>query len=127
MYLTIKDDQTRIQAVMFASDNRYLKFRPEDGMHVLIKGEVGVFEPYGQYQLYIRHMEPDGIGSLYLAFEQLKEKLQEQGYFDKSHKKRSEEHTSELQSRFDLVCRLLLEKKNLIERHALENQGDRVR
>ncbi len=87
MYLTIKDDQTRIQAVMFKGNNRFLKFTPEDGMHVLIRGEVGVFEPYGQYQLYIQQMEPDGIGSLYLAFEQLKEKLRKQGYFAPEHKR----------------------------------------
>lgn len=87
MYLTIKDDNSRIQSVMFAGNNRQLKFTPENGMNVLIKGEINVFEPYGQYQLYIQQMEPDGIGSLYLAFEQLKEKLHKQGYFDDSHKK----------------------------------------
>src|SRR5699024_6314893 len=87
MYLTIKDDHARIQAVMFAGNNRRLKFRPENGMNVLIRGEIGVFEQFGQYQLYIRQMEPDGIGSLYLAFEQLKEKLHKQGYFDKTHKR----------------------------------------
>ncbi|WP_174613765.1 exodeoxyribonuclease VII large subunit [Virgibacillus ihumii] len=87
MYLTIKDDNSRIQSVMFAGNNRRLKFTPENGMNVLIKGEIGVFEPYGQYQLYIQQMEPDGIGSLYLAFEQLKEKLNKLGYFDKDHKK----------------------------------------
>ncbi|MFB4166428.1 exodeoxyribonuclease VII large subunit [Virgibacillus sp. JSM 102003] len=87
MYLTVKDDNSRVQAVMFAGNNRMLKFTPENGMNVLVKGEIGVFEPYGQYQLYIKQMEPDGIGSLYLAFEQLKEKLHKQGYFDKSHKK----------------------------------------
>ncbi|MFC4558769.1 exodeoxyribonuclease VII large subunit [Virgibacillus kekensis] len=87
MYLTIKDDNTRIQSVMFAGNNRSLKFSPENGMKVLIKGEIGVFEPHGQYQLYIQQMEPDGIGSLHLAFEQLKEKLNKQGYFDKGIKK----------------------------------------
>lgn len=87
MYLTIKDDQTRIQAVMFAGNNRFLKFTPENGMHVFIKGEVGVFEPYGQYQLYIQQMEPDGIGALYLAYEQLKDKLEKLGYFSKERKK----------------------------------------
>lgn len=87
MYLTIKDDQTRIQAVMFAGNNRSLKFRPENGMNVLIAGEVSIFEPFGQYQLYIQQMEPDGIGSLYLAFEQLKDKLYQQGYFEENHKK----------------------------------------
>lgn len=87
MYLTIKDDNSRIQSVMFAGNNRRLKFTPENGMNVLIKGEIGVFEPYGQYQLYIQQMEPDGIGSLYLAFEQLKEKLNKLGYFNKEYKK----------------------------------------
>lgn len=85
-YLTIKDDHSRIQAVMFQGDNRHLKFTPENGMQVLIKGNISVFEPYGQYQLYIRSMEPDGIGALYLAYEQLKEKLQRAGYFDQQHK-----------------------------------------
>ncbi|MFD1039181.1 exodeoxyribonuclease VII large subunit [Virgibacillus byunsanensis] len=87
MYLTIKDDQSRIQAVMFVGKNRFLTFTPENGMNVLIQGEIGVFEPYGQYQLYIQQMEPDGIGALYLAFEQLKEKLHKQGYFEETHKK----------------------------------------
>ncbi len=87
MYLTIKDDQSRLQSVMFAGNNRSLKFTPENGMKVLIKGEISVFEAFGQYQLYIQQMEPDGIGSLYLAFEQLKEKLHKQGYFSESHKK----------------------------------------
>ncbi|WP_010530944.1 exodeoxyribonuclease VII large subunit [Lentibacillus jeotgali] len=87
MYLTVKDDRARIQAVMFAGNNRRLKFRPENGMNVLIRGEIGVFEQFGQYQLYVQQMEPDGIGSLYLAFEQLKEKLHKQGYFNEEHKK----------------------------------------
>ncbi|MGX4669550.1 exodeoxyribonuclease VII large subunit [Cerasibacillus sp. JNUCC 74] len=87
MYLTIKDDRSRIQAVMFAGNNRSLKFTPENGMNVLIKGEVSVFEVYGQYQLYIQHMEPDGIGALYVAYEQLKEKLQKKGFFDQAYKK----------------------------------------
>lgn len=87
MYLTIKDDQARINAVMFAGNNRFLKFKPEDGMKVLIRGEISVFEATGQYQLYIQQMEPDGIGSLYLAFEQLKDKLRKQGYFDEQYKK----------------------------------------
>ncbi|TRM12669.1 exodeoxyribonuclease VII large subunit [Lentibacillus cibarius] len=86
MYLTIKDDNARIQAVMFAGNNRRLKFRPENGMNVLIRGEVGVFEQFGQYQLYIQRMEPDGLGSLHLAFEQLKEKLHKEGYFDVQYK-----------------------------------------
>ncbi|WP_096270549.1 exodeoxyribonuclease VII large subunit [Paucisalibacillus globulus] len=87
MYLTIKDDQARINAVMFSGNNRYLKFKPENGMKVLIRGEISVFEATGQYQLYIQQMEPDGVGSLYLTFEQLKEKLRKKGYFDSQYKK----------------------------------------
>lgn len=88
MYFTIKDEQTRIPAVMFFRDNQHLKFTPENGMKVLIKGNVTVFEAYGQYQLYIRELEPDGIGALFLAYEQLKEKLEHRGYFDHKHKKK---------------------------------------
>lgn len=91
MYLTIKDKDARIQAVMFAGNNRHLKFRPEDGMKVLIKGQVTIFEAFGQYQLYIREMEPDGIGALYLAFEQLKKKLVKEGLFDQIHKQQISE------------------------------------
>ncbi|MDY0408398.1 exodeoxyribonuclease VII large subunit [Virgibacillus soli] len=87
MYMTIKDEQTRIQAVMFAGHNRFLKFQPEEGMRVLIKGEISVFETNGQYQLYIQQMEPDGIGALYLAYEQLKDKLMKKGYFAVDRKK----------------------------------------
>ncbi|WP_209123093.1 exodeoxyribonuclease VII large subunit [Alkalihalobacillus sp. BA299] len=81
MYFTIKDEQSRMQAVMFAGNNRFLKFKPEDGMKVLIRGEVTVYEAYGQYQLYAREMQPDGVGSLYMAYEQLKEKLEREGLF----------------------------------------------
>jgi exodeoxyribonuclease VII large subunit len=87
MYLTIKDDQSRLQAVMFAGNNRSLKFKPENGMNVLVRGEISVFESFGQYQLYIQQMEPDGIGALSLAYEQLKEKLHKKGYFDAENKK----------------------------------------
>ncbi|WP_330948596.1 exodeoxyribonuclease VII large subunit [Virgibacillus sp. MG-45] len=87
MYLTIKDDHSRIQAVMFAGNNRMLNFVPENGMQVFITGNISVFEATGQYQLYIQEMEPDGLGSLYLAFEQLKEKLRNKGYFSQELKK----------------------------------------
>lgn len=86
MYLTIKDDQASVRAVMFAGTNRNLKFVPENGMEVLIRGEIGVFEPFGQYQLYIQQMEPDGLGALHLAYEQLKEKLSKKGLFDQQYK-----------------------------------------
>ncbi|MDC3414435.1 exodeoxyribonuclease VII large subunit [Aquibacillus sp. 3ASR75-11] len=87
MYFTLKDDRSRIQAVMFSGNNRTIKFKPENGMNVLVKGEVSIYEPQGQYQLYVQTMEPDGIGALYLAFEQLKEKLHREGLFDPLQKK----------------------------------------
>ncbi|WP_281658235.1 exodeoxyribonuclease VII large subunit [Halobacillus sp. Cin3] len=88
MYMSLKDDQARIQAVMFAGSNRSLKFMPENGMNVLVKGEINVYEPMGQYQLYIKEMQPDGIGALYFAFEQLKEKLEKEGLFAEERKKK---------------------------------------
>lgn len=96
MYLTIKDKQTRISAVMFAGNNRNLKFRPENGMQVLIKGNISVFEPYGNYQLYITHMEPDGVGALYLAYDQLKNKLAQEGLFDDVYKRTIPSHPTEI-------------------------------
>lgn len=73
MYFTLKDEKARILAVMFTSHNRFMKFIPENGMKVLIRGDITVYEPSGQYQIYVKDMQPDGIGELYLAFEQLKE------------------------------------------------------
>jgi exodeoxyribonuclease VII large subunit len=86
MYFTLKDENARIQAVMFAGYNRALTFRPENGMKVIIRGEISVYEPSGNYQMYVKEMQPDGIGNLYLAYEQLKQKLQEEGLFDPAHK-----------------------------------------
>ncbi|GAK12805.1 LOW QUALITY PROTEIN: exodeoxyribonuclease VII large subunit [Geomicrobium sp. JCM 19039] len=87
MYFTLKDDRARISAVMFAGNNRALRFHPENGMKVLIQGNISVYEPYGQYQLYVRNMEPDGLGQLYLAYEQLKKKLETEGLFANERKK----------------------------------------
>lgn len=87
IYFTLKDEKTQIKAVMFASHARQVKFKPESGAKVLIKGDVNVYEGGGQYQLYAQTMEPDGLGSLYLAFEQLKEKLQKEGLFSDLNKK----------------------------------------
>jgi exodeoxyribonuclease VII large subunit len=87
MYLTLKDAGSRISAVMFASDNQSLVFTPEDGMTVLVRGQVSVYEPYGQYQLYIKEMQQDGVGNLFLAYEQLKKKLEAEGLFDPRLKK----------------------------------------
>lgn len=81
MYFTLKDDKARILAVMFARSNQGMKFKPENGMKVLIKASVTVYEPSGQYQMYVHEMKPDGIGDLYLAYEQLKKKLEQEGLF----------------------------------------------
>lgn len=81
MYFTLKDAQSRIRAVMFAGKNRSLKFRPEDGMRVTVTGAVSVFDRDGSYQLYVDDMQPDGVGALYVAFEQLKIRLDSEGLF----------------------------------------------
>ncbi|KZZ86249.1 MULTISPECIES: exodeoxyribonuclease VII large subunit [Bacillaceae] len=87
LYFTLKDEQSRILGVMFASQNKAMKFRPENGMKVLLRGEISVYEQSGQYQIYAKEMQPDGIGSLYLAYEELKKNLQKEGLFDEKYKK----------------------------------------
>ncbi|WP_134698847.1 exodeoxyribonuclease VII large subunit [Ammoniphilus sp. YIM 78166] len=87
MYFTVKDEEAVIKAVMFAGNNRFLKFVPKNGTKVLVRGAVTVYESGGQYQFIAREMQPDGMGSLYLAFEQLKQKLQEEGLFDADRKR----------------------------------------
>ncbi|MEB3101437.1 exodeoxyribonuclease VII large subunit [Ferviditalea candida] len=87
MYFTLKDEDSRIKCVMFASHNQRLPFLPKNGSKVLARGSLSVFERDGQYQLYVTQMQPDGIGSLYLAFEQLKQKLEREGLFSPHLKK----------------------------------------
>jgi exodeoxyribonuclease VII large subunit len=87
MYFTLKDERARILAVMFSSANASMKFTPENGMNVLVRGEISVYEAGGQYQIYVKEMQPDGIGDLFLAFQQLKEKLDKQGLFDEAGKR----------------------------------------
>lgn len=86
-YFTIKDESSAIKAVMFAGNARSLKFRPENGMRVYITGRVSVFERDGVYQIYAEKMEPEGAGSLMIAYEQLKKKLTAEGLFDAENKK----------------------------------------
>jgi exodeoxyribonuclease VII large subunit len=81
MYFTLKDEQSRIRAVMFARRARSLTFLPKDGMRVIVRGSVSVFERDGQYQLYVDEMQPDGIGALYVAFTQLRDRLAKEGLF----------------------------------------------
>ncbi len=87
MYFTIKDEESRMRGVMFAGYNRYLKFIPKNGTRVLLRGSISVYERDGQYQLYVKEMQPDGIGNLYLAYEQLKERLEKEGLFAAENKK----------------------------------------
>jgi len=86
MYFTIKDQNARIQAVMFAGYNRNVSFTPEDGMKVLLRGEISVYENAGNYQIYVKELQPDGVGNLYLAYEELKKRLDQEGLFLKEHK-----------------------------------------
>ena len=87
-YFTLKDETSRIAAVMFSFNNKNLKFTPYDGMKVLVTGKIDVYEASGSYQIYVEDMAPDGVGALYVAFEQLKKKLQIEGLFDKDKKKK---------------------------------------
>lgn len=87
LYFSLKDEKSLIRAVMFAGNARTLKFTPMDGMRVICRGRIAVYEPSGQYQLYVEDMQPDGIGELSLAYEQLKTRLAENGLFDEKHKK----------------------------------------
>jgi exodeoxyribonuclease VII large subunit len=87
MYFTLKDEGAQIKAVMFRTQVRYLRFTPEDGLHVVARGRLGVYEPKGEYQIVCEHMEPHGLGALQLAFDQLKKKLAAQGLFDPARKR----------------------------------------
>lgn len=86
-YFTLKDPGAQISAVMFRSQNRTLKFRPEEGLAVIAMGRLSVYEPRGIYQIIVEYLEPEGIGILQLAFEQLKAKLAAEGLFDEEHKR----------------------------------------
>ena len=86
-YFTLKDKDGVLSAVMFRSDASRLRFRPENGMKVIARGRISVYPKYGQYQMYVADMMPDGIGALTIAFEQLKRWLYDEGLFDPEHKK----------------------------------------
>jgi len=87
VYFTLKDDFSQIRAVLFRLQARTLRFSPEDGLQVICRGRVSLYEKRGEYQLILEDMEPKGIGALQLAFLQLKERLEKEGLFDASHKK----------------------------------------
>ena len=86
-YFTIKDESSRILAVMFKREASKINFTPVDGMKVLVEGRISLYEASGAYQIYVEKMDEDGIGNLYLEFEKLKKELMEKGYFDEAHKK----------------------------------------
>lgn len=87
-YFTLKDGEGALRCVMFRGDAQFLRFRPENGMQVVASGRVTVFPRDGQYQLYCARLTPEGVGDLALAFEQLKDKLAQEGLFDPAHKKK---------------------------------------
>jgi exodeoxyribonuclease VII large subunit len=88
MYFSLKDDRAQLKAAFFRNNNQYLKFRPEDGLEVLARGRLSLYEPRGDYQIIVEYLEPVGVGSLQLAFEQLKQKLRGEGLFAEEHKVR---------------------------------------
>ena len=87
LYFTLKDDDSRLSAVMFQSSASHLTFVPEDGMNVLVEGRISAYPAQGSYQIYVEKMEPDGLGALYIEYEKLKKKLALAGLFDQDHKK----------------------------------------
>lgn len=95
-YMSLKDEQSQVRAVMFKTACARVKFMPENGMKVLVRARASVFERDGQFQLYIEDMQPDGLGALHLAYEQLKAKLEKRGYFDSSHKKQLPDYSERI-------------------------------
>src|SRR6202451_1414782 len=87
LYFTLKDARSQIRCVCFRDQVRGLKFRPEDGLHVTVRGSLGVYAARGEYQIYVATLEPLGLGALQLAFDQLKERLNKEGLFDPAGKK----------------------------------------
>jgi exodeoxyribonuclease VII large subunit len=87
LYFTLKDSSSQVRGVIFRSALRYLKFKPGDGLHVVARGRLSVYEPKGEYQLVCEHLEPHGLGGLQLAFDQLKKRLQDEGLFDTARKR----------------------------------------
>src|SRR5215471_11702071 len=87
LYFTLKDSSSLLKGLMFRSALRYLKFKPADGLHVVARGKISVYEPKGEYQIVCEHLEPKGLGALQLAFDQLKKRLQIEGLFDAARKR----------------------------------------
>src|ERR1700739_3711609 len=87
IYFTLKDTKAQVKCVCFRTQAMRLKFRPEDGLKLIVRGSISVYEPRGEYQIYVEHIEPSGVGALQLAFEQLKKRLEAEGLFDETRKK----------------------------------------
>ena len=87
IYFTLKDERAQIRCVFFKNQQRGMKFRPEDGLKITVRGSISVYEARGEYQIYVESLEPLGRGALQLAFEQLKKRLEDEGLFDAARKK----------------------------------------
>src|ERR1700736_1589103 len=87
IYCTLKDERAQVRCVCFKNQLRTMKFRPEDGLHVTVRGSISVYEARGEYQIYVEHIEPVGLGALQLAFDQLKKRLEAEGLFAAERKK----------------------------------------
>ena len=87
LYFTLKDTKAQVKCVCFRNQAMRLKFRPEDGLKLIVRGSISVYEPRGEYQIYVEHIEPSGVGALQLAFEQLKKRLEAEGLFEEARKK----------------------------------------
>jgi exodeoxyribonuclease VII large subunit len=87
LYFTLKDARAQVKCVCFRTQAMRLKFRPEDGLKLIVRGSISVYEPRGEYQIYVEHIEPSGVGALQVAFEQLKRRLEAEGLFDEARKK----------------------------------------
>lgn len=116
LYFTLKDNETSIKAVMFSNMASRLNFAPNNGMRVIVSANVQVYERDGVYQLYVNDMQPDGIGALYLAFEQMKEKLLYEGLFDEAHKKPIPEFSNKIGIITSLEAAALQDMLNIISR-----------
>ena len=115
-YFTLKDKECAIKAVMFNSNASKLQFTPKNGMKVIVSADVRVFERDGVYQLYVSDMQPDGLGALYLAFNQLKEKLLGEGIFDEKHKKTLPEMPQKIGIITSLDAAALQDMLNILKR-----------
>ena len=116
LYFTLKDNESSIKAVMFSNMASRLNFVPKNGMRVIISANVQVYERDGVYQLYVNDMQPDGIGAMYLAVEQLKEKLLYEGLFDESHKKNIPEFPHKIGIITSLDAAALQDMLNILSR-----------